>query len=309
MMENGQRAMSQSLELWSIKCFIVLAEELHFGRSAKRLNMTQPTLSQQIRKLESHFGVQLFIRSTRSVELTPSGETFLPLARESLIKLDEAVLLSKLAAGGMSPGGEQLKIGAISPAVHRLLPLILRRFRKRFPATRLDVRIFDSSEILRALERGDYDIGIMRPPSNGNVIRFSPLVSDRFVAVIPKQSSLSSRSTLRLSDFVGHDVFTLDRFELSSFRSIHDQVVDAGITLDPGIKVSNTTAALALVAAGLGITFLPEWIEGIVGKDVVLRKVEDLCQEISIGIAWRADNPMPGILPFVEYAELVARQK
>ena len=86
-------------------------------------------------------------------------------------------------------------------------------------------------------------------------------------------------------------------------------MVDAGITLDPGIKVSNTTAALALVAAGLGITFLPEWIEGIVGKDVVLRKVEDLCQEISIGIAWRADNPMPGILPFVEYAELVARQK
>jgi len=226
-----------------------------------------------------------------------------------LIKLDEAVLLSKLAAGGMSPGGEQLKIGAINPAVHRLLPLILRRFRKRFPETRLDVRIFDSSEILRALERGDYDIGIMRPPSNGNVIRFSPLVSDRFVAVIPKQSSLSSRSTLRLSDFVGHDVFTLDRFELSSFRSIHDQVVDAGITLDPGIKVSNTTAALALVAAGLGITFLPEWIEGIVGRDVVLRKVDDLCQEISIGIAWRADNPMPGILPFVEYAELVARQK
>ncbi|CAH1650888.1 MULTISPECIES: LysR family transcriptional regulator [unclassified Chelatococcus] len=306
-MEYDHPDMSQSLELWSMKCFIVLAEELHFGRGAKRLNMTQPTLSQQIRKLEAHFGVQLFIRSTRSVELTPSGEVFLPLAREALTKLDEAVLLSKLAAGDMYPGGEQLKIGAINPAVHRLLPLILRRFRKRFPKTRLDVRIFDSSEILRALERGEYDVGIMRPPSNGNVIRYRPLVSDRFVAVIPKHSPLASRSTLMLSDFVGHDVFTLDRFDLSSFKSLHDQIIETGIVPDPGIRVSNTTAALALAAAGLGITFLPEWIEGIVGSDVVLRPVEDLGQEISIGIAWRADNPMPGILPFVEYAELVAR--
>ncbi|MBP1848105.1 DNA-binding transcriptional LysR family regulator [Rhizobium petrolearium] len=300
--------MSQSLDLWSMKCFIILAEELHFGRAATRLNMTQPTLSQQIRKLESIFGVQLFIRSTRSVELTPSGATFLPLAREALIKLEEAVLLSKLAAGGMSPGGEQLKIGAIGPAAHRLLPLILRRFRNRFPKTRLDVRIFDSSEILRALERGEYDIGIMRPPTNANFIRFRPLMSDRFVAVIPKNSPLARRPSLRLSDFIGQDVFTLKRFELSSFRAIHDQIIEAGIEADTSFKVSSTTAALAMASAGLGITFLPEWIESIVDSEVVLRRVEDLTEEISTGIAWRADNPIPGILPFVEFAELISRR-
>lgn len=299
--------MNQSLELWSMKCFLALAEELHFGRAAKRLNMTQPTLSQQIRKLESGFGVQLFIRSTRSVELTPSGETFLPLAREALLKLDEAVLLSRLAAGGLNPGGESLKVGAIDPAAHRLLPLILKRFRSRFPATFLDVRIYDSVDLLKALERGEAHVGIMRPPTNVNTIRYRPLASDRFVAVIPRRSPLANRSALRLSHFVGHDVFTLNRFELSSFKAVYDKLISAGVKTDLELRASNTSAALALATAGLGITFLPEWIESIAGNDVVLRRVEDLTEEISIGIAWRADNPIPGVLPFIEYAELTAK--
>src|ERR1700679_792866 len=101
--------MNQSFDIWSIKCFVALAEELHFGRAAKRLGMTQPTLSQHIKRLESNLGVQAFLRSTRHVELTPSGEAFLPLARELLAKLEEAVVISKLAADGASPGGEQLR--------------------------------------------------------------------------------------------------------------------------------------------------------------------------------------------------------
>lgn len=291
-----------------MKCFIVVAEELHFGRAAKRLNMTQPTLSQQIRKIESNLGVQMFIRTTRSVELTVSGQTFLPLARDALNRLDEAVLLSKLAAGGMSPGGEQLKVAAIEPAVYRLLPLVLRRFRNRFPETRLDVKIFDSTEILRALERGEYDVGIMRPPENANLIRFRPLVSDRFVGVIPARNPLAKQATLRLSDFIGQDVFTLKRFDLASFKSIHDQIIEAGIDVDLGVRVSNTVAALAVASAGVGITFLPEWIRSIADNEVVLRRIDDLSQEISLGIGWRSDNPMPGIVPFVEYADLVSRQ-
>lgn len=299
--------MIPSVDLWSIRCFIAVAEELHFGRAAQRLSVTQPTLSQHIRKLETHLGVPVFIRSTRSVELTPSGEAFQPLAREILVKLEEAVLLAKLAAGGVSPGGEQLNIGAIEPASRRLLPLILRRFRNRFPQTRLDVRILDSAELLRALERGDTHVGLMRTPTNANLIRFLPLISDRFVAVIPKDLPLSNQPTLRLADFVGQNVFTLNRFELSSFRAVYDQVVEAGIVTNQNVSVSDTTAALALACAGVGITFLPQWIEGTVGDEVVTRRVEDLNHPISTGIAWRADNPAPGILPLVEYAQLVGK--
>lgn len=299
--------MNKPLELWNIRCFITVAEELHFGRAAKRINMTQPALSQQVRRLESILGVQLFIRSTRAVELTPSGETFLPLARDVLAKLDEAVLLSKLAAGNMPAGGEQLKIATLSPATHRLLPLILRRFRKRFPNTNLEVKVFETSDLLRALERGDYHVGMMRPPANANLIQFRPLISERFVAVIPKHSALANHPRLTLSDFIGHRVFTLKRFDLETFEAVHEQIVEAGIPIDPGVTVSNTTSALALSSAGVGITFLPRWIESIIDSEVVLRDVDDLTHELSMGIGWRADNPVPGILPFVEFAELIAR--
>ncbi len=301
--------MSPSIDLGSMRCFILLTQDLHFGRAAKRLNMTQPTLSQQIRKLEANLGVQLFARSTRSVELTPAGATFLPLAQEALIKLEEAVLLSKLAAGNLSAGGELLKISAIEPAAHTLLPRVLARFRKRFPDTRLEVSIVDSSELLRAMDRGESHVGFMRRPTNANLLQFRPLYSDRLLAVIPKSSPLANRAELRLTDFVGHRVFTLNRFEISCFRSVYDKAVAAGIELDTSLHASSTAAAITLATAGLGITFLPEWIEKVIGSEVVLRAVEDLTEELSIGISWRTDSPVPGVLPFVEYAELVSRQR
>lgn len=296
-------------ELGSIKCFIALAEELHFGRAAERLHMTQPTLSQKIRRLEADLGTPLFTRSTRRVELTPSGEEFLPLARETLVKLEQAVLLAKLASGGVGPGGERLHVGSIEPASHRLLPRILRRFRQRFPGTVLEVKVFDSSELLRALERGDYHVGLMRPPTNANQIQFRPLVSNRFVAVIPKHFQQASLRAPTLSDFVGAKVFTLNRFELTSFREVYDQVVAAGIRPDETIKVGDTNAALAASSAGMGVTFLPDWIEGIADREVVLRPVADLNHEIPLGVGWRADSPVPGILPFIEYAELVSNAR
>lgn len=292
----------------SMKCFIRLSEELHFGRAANLLNMTQPTLSQQIKKLETYFGVQLFSRSTRRVELTPAGSTFLPLAREALIKLEEAVVLSRLAAGNASGAGALLKIGAIDPAANLLLPAILKRFRSRFPDTWLDVRVLDSLELLRALERGECHVGIMREPTNVNFLRYRPLYSDRFLAVIPRQSPLASRSGLKLSDFVGYDVFTLQRFEVSAFQAIHDKVVATGIELNAKVNPANSSAALALASAGLGVTFLPEWIENFASSEVVLRRVEDLNEELGMGIVWRADNPVPGVLPFIEYAALISRQ-
>ena len=297
----------QAPELGTIRCFIALAEELHFGRAAERLNMTQPTLSQKIRRIETDLGAPLFTRSTRNVVLSAAGEAFLPSAREILLKLDQAVLITKMAMGNIGPGGEHLSIGAIDPAAHQLLPHVLRRFRHRFPGTHLEVRILDSVELLRALERGEHHVGIMRPPTNANLIKFRPLITNRFVAVIPKTFPISHRKGLRLADFADEMVFTLNRFELIAFREVYDEILAAGIKPDPTVKVSDTTAALTLASAGFGVTFLPDWVESIAGHDVVIRPVEDLTHEIPLGVAWLADNPVPGILPFVEHAELVCK--
>lgn len=299
--------MSYQIEFGSIRCFVVAAEELHFRRAAIRLNMSQPTLSQQIRRLEGLIGVQLFVRSTRRVELTRAGTSFLEHAREILLKIDEAILTTKLEAGGLSPGGEELIIGAISPATNRLLPAVLSRFRSRFPGTRLVIKELDSIELLRGIERGDFHVGLMRPPSNSNLVRFRHLISERFVAAIPRHSLLSKRSTLRLSDFLGHNVFALKRFELTSFEEVWQQLSNAGLLTESDITVSDTTTALALVTAGVGITFLPEWVSAVANESVVTRFVDDLSVEISMVVGWNPASPVPGIQPFVEYAALAAR--
>ncbi|MGL5733472.1 MAG: LysR substrate-binding domain-containing protein, partial [Beijerinckiaceae bacterium] len=117
----------------------------------------------------------------------------------------------------------------------------------------------------------------------------------------------ASRSTLHLEDFVGCKVFTLNRFDLSVFRAVHDQLTETGITPDQRLTPSNTMAALALASAGAGVTFLPAWVGGIASSDVVVRPVGDLRHELTLGIGWRADNPAPGIMPFIDLAELVSR--
>ncbi|MCW8060656.1 LysR family transcriptional regulator [Agrobacterium tumefaciens] len=299
--------MSYQIEIGSIRCFVVAAEELHFRRAAIRLNMSQPTLSQQIKRLEELMGVQLFIRSTRRVEMTRAGASFLDHAREILLKLDEAILNAKLEAGGLSPGGEELIIGAISPATSQLLPLVLSRFRQRFPRTRLVIKEVDSIELLRGIERGDFHVGLMRPPSNSNLVRFRHLLSERFVAVMPRQSAVARKAALRFSDFAGHGVFALKRFELSSFETVYEQLVGAGLLIENDIAVSDTNTALALVTAGVGITFLPEWVSAMAPDGVVTRVVDDMSVEISMAVGWNPDCPVPGILPFVEFATLAAQ--
>lgn len=300
--------MSNQVELASLRCFVVAGEELHFHRAATKLNMAQPTLSQQIRRLEDVIGIRLFIRSTRRVELSPAGIVLFNHAREILQKVDEAILNTKLEAGGLHPGGEELIIGAIGPAMTRLLPLVLNRFQGRFPSTRLIIKEVDSRDLLRGIERGDFHVGLLRPPSNSNLVRFRHLIAERFVAVIPRQSKLATKATLKLSDFEGESVFALKRFELSSFETVWEQLSKAGLLTESTVTVSDTTTALALVTAGIGITFLPEWVSNSAGYSFVTRIVDDLTVEIAMAVGWNPDCPVPGILPFVEYATLAAQR-
>lgn len=257
--------------------------------------------------MENSLGLQLFVRSTRRVELTPAAGVFLGHSRELIAKLDEAVLNTRIAAGGLGEGGDLLTIGAISPATSGLLPLILGRFRRRFPDTRLEVTEVDSTLLLRGIESGEFHVGLMRPPVSSNSLRFRLLFSERFVAVIPRLSPLAQKPHLRLADFVGHGVFALKRFELSSFETVWQQLVEAGLLAQGNVSVSDTTSALALVMAGVGITFLPEWVAGITDGGFTTRYVEDLVTEIPMAICWKAECPVPGILPFVEYAVLAAQ--
>lgn len=297
-------AIRNPIELRALRCFYVAAEELHFGRAAERLLISQPTLSQQIRQLERQIGVKLFERSTRRVELSVAGAALKQHVKELLAKTDEAVLIAQQAGGGRL---DHLSIAAISPATYRFLPLVLRRFCARFPDSSLTVKSKDSHDIVTGLEQDEFHLGLIRPLTNPGILRFTPLLRERFLAAIPARHPLAAKRQLAIRDFVGTSVIPLKRFEITGFETLYNTLLEAGISFREDMVVSNTMGALALISAGVGISFLPEWITDLVTHDIVIRHVEDLDIAIHLCIGWKADNPAPGIEPFIEMARMAAK--
>lgn len=149
------------LEINQLRCFVAVAEELHFSRAAERLHMTQPPLSRQIQLLEHSIGLPLFVRSNRMVRLTPAGRNLLPEAR-SILRLAEQARHSALRVGLGEEG--RVVIGFTAVAGYQFLPDMLAGLRKALPGIDLQLREMVTAWQLEALEQGHLDLGLLRPP-------------------------------------------------------------------------------------------------------------------------------------------------
>src|SRR5262245_19571263 len=149
------------MELRKLRYFEVLAEELHFGRAAQRLHITQPPLSMAIQSLEDELGVRLFTRAPRRVTLTHAGAAFLEQAHTLLTRAQDAIELARAADRGEVG---RLKIGFMSAAIYTILPPLLRDFAARFPAVKLELRELAMPQQFVQLRSGEIDVGFVRPP-------------------------------------------------------------------------------------------------------------------------------------------------
>ena len=147
-------------EISQLRCFVAVAEERHFGRAAKRLNMTQPPLSRQIRLLEHSVGVTLLERSSRAVTLTAAGQAFLPEATRILRLAQEAAVKTRRTAKGEQGS---LSIGFSSASGYSLLPAVVRAIRQACPDVALTIKELVSTAQVEALNAGEIDLGLMRP--------------------------------------------------------------------------------------------------------------------------------------------------
>src|SRR5690349_10318065 len=148
-------------ELRHLHAFIAIAEELHFGRAARRLHMTQPPLSQSLRQLEAGLGTLLLRRTTRSVELTAAGKVFLARARTVLREAQDAAQAARRAASGEEG---RLVIGFVPSAAFALLPRMIRAYRASYPRVGLDFIEMTTLPQSEALRRSRIDVALMRPP-------------------------------------------------------------------------------------------------------------------------------------------------
>ncbi|MFH9352007.1 LysR family transcriptional regulator [Kitasatospora sp. NPDC017646] len=280
------------LPLPQLHAFVVLAEELHFGRAAARLGVAQPPLSQQIRRLEEKVGHPLFLRAPGAVTLTPVGRELLPAARRALGELADGLAAARAVGSGEAG---RLRIGFSASLALTVLPGLLRAFRESHPGVRLDVREMTSAPQLAALRDRGIDVGLLREPSADEPeLRFRTVLSEPFVAVLPAHHPLAAQPTVRIAQLAEEPFVLLPREEGPQlYDRITGLCAGAGFTVRIGQHAVEWQTVCALVGAGLGVSLAPASIRRIRLRGVAFRPVEPGIARTRSAVAWRADDRSP----------------
>jgi DNA-binding transcriptional LysR family regulator len=295
--------MDPEIELRHLRYFSAVAEELHFGRAAQRLHLAQPPLSQQIRKLEKIIGYPLFIRTSRSVELTGAGEVFLERARRTLRNIQEDIEEARSLARGEAGF---LRVGFIGSAMLTSLPSMFGEYRRRYPGVQLQLHEGHTSMVMQSLASGQWDIGILRDGGPREGLHVQTLFSEPFMAVVPATHPLAARrnisaASLRHEPFVFFTPFAGTRAyekpvslcEEHGFRPRVVQEAPQWLTL------------LRLVGAGLGVTIAPACVRQIATPSVVCLPLRGARVSSDIELACRAGDSRPIVQAFAAIATAV----
>src|SRR3954469_15451673 len=175
------------IELRHLRYFVAVAEELHFGRAARRLGITQPPLSLQIQRLEAELGVGLFERTKRRVQLTPAGRTLLEESRNVIAEFSGALDATRRAALGETGS---LTVAFAASVMFLSLPKIIRRFREQFPGVRLELPELSTGLQIAALRTGDIDVGFLRESPTDDAILTETVMRERLVLALSKRHEL-----------------------------------------------------------------------------------------------------------------------
>lgn len=291
------------MELRHLRYFIAVAEELHFGRAATRLGLTQPPLSQQIRQLEDEIGVRLFSRAERRVTLTAAGSEFLDYARAALGQVHSGVRSAQRVQRGEL--GE-LVVGFISSMAYTYLPWVLRIFRSRYPDVALVLNEQATPEQLRTLEDGRLQVGLLRGPIESPALASTTLLKEPFVVALPSNHRLSGTRKLSLSQLAQDPMIMFPRRIGGRF---YDQVLSlcrrAGFTPEVSQEAIQMHVAVGLVSARIGVALVPASIQLLPIRGVIFRPLTERGSDAEICIAWRANDNSPVIQAFFQVAREV----
>ena len=244
-------------ELSQLRCFVAAAEELHFGRAAQRLNMTQSPLSRQIQLLEHILDVKLLERTSRSVALTPAGRVFLIEARR-IVRLAESAALSARRVAQGDAG--RVAIGFTAVSGYSLLPEIVARARATLPNIELELREMVSGEQIDALLTGLIDIGFVRPPVDRQEFNTLNVLAEPLLVALPDGDPRQAKSTFEPKDFDGQPIIMYARHGAGYFHDMLLRIFDEAQTAPQFVQhVTQIHSMLGLVHAGLAAAIVPEF--------------------------------------------------
>lgn len=245
-----------NIELRHLRYFIAVAEELHFGHAAARLNISQPPLSQQIQILEQQIGARLFARTNRSVSLTEAGRQFLADSRQILSQVDDAAARAARLHHGET--GE-LRIGFTSSAPFiKAVSDTLSTFRRRYPDVHIQTRETNTREQIVPLNEGALDLGLMRNTQLPETLVWERVLREPLLAMVPRDHPLTSQPRVSLRE-LAREPFVF--FDPHVGTGLYDDILGLlrRYDLTPTIaqEVGEAMTIIGLVAAGLGVSILP----------------------------------------------------
>lgn len=299
---KSQHAIRTMFELSQLRCFVAAAEELHFGRAAARLNMTQPPLSRQVQLLERILGVSLMDRTSRSVRLTPAGRAFLVEARRILRMAESAALTTrKIAAGDAG----RIAIGFTAASGYSFLPKLITLTRSRLPNVDLTLREMVTGEQNEALLTGRIDVGLLRPPINRTEFAKIQVLTEPLVAALPVGDDRLAKKTLTPADFDERPLVMYSSEGAQYFHNMLVAIFDANGVLPIYVQhLSQIHSALALVQAGIGAALVPEAATHLHFDSVQFRPFETIpARPVELYMVWRRDNDNPTLKPLLELYE------
>jgi DNA-binding transcriptional LysR family regulator len=295
------------MELRHLRYFVAVAEELHFTRAAERLGIKQPPLSLQIRQLETQLGTRLFRRLTRGIELTETGALLLDEARRILDQIER--IESNVQSRARGETG-RIHVGFAGATYFQpLVPAIIRAYRERYPGVLLSPQESNTPLLVAALRSEEIDVAFIRPPiSDGEGLTVLPLIEEPMLIVLPATHSLAGRGAVPLTALAQENWILLSR---AIGPAGHDAVIAscqrAGFSPNLGQEAPQTPSIVFMVAAGFGVSIVPQSVNQIRAEGVRYLPIEGEGPRAPIGLAYRRNDHSPAVRNFVEVARRTER--
>jgi LysR family hydrogen peroxide-inducible transcriptional activator len=277
------------MNLRELRYLDALADTKHFGHAAEKSHVSQPTLSAQIRKLEDYLGVQLVERQPRKVALTDVGERVVERARRILRDSDEMVDLAKLSR---DPLAGKLRVALIPTLGPYLLPAVAPKIRKALPKLQLLLYEYQTEVLLQRLRDGELDLGILALGHETEDFEKRVLFDEPFTVALPATHALAKKASLKIEDLSGETLLLLE-----DGHCLRDQALDVCGRIDvreaQDFRATSLETLRQMVAAGLGITLLPELsTEGPFAqvRNLAVRPFAKPVPRRTIGAVWRKSS-------------------
>lgn len=295
------------MELRRLRYFVAVAEELSFSRAAGKLYLSQPALSQQIRKLEREVGATLLRRDKRSVELTQAGETLLPGIQDALVQVDQSVRAAREISG---IGRNQLRVSFPEYINHTPAASIFQGFKRRLPEVEIEEHevptLQHTRQHMTELVGGSLDAGFVLTPIGEGILKREHIMTIGLVAALPADHPLAALQQVPMWELRKETLILFSsRLDPESYEYVTSCCVEAGF--DPYI-IQRTDAQLysrattyRQVAAGTGIAIVAPPPElPLEDGGVVFRPLVEPTPELELVVCWRRDNPSANLAAFVE---------